>query len=59
MADKQRTSGTHKMTQNARITSNTRTTLVNKELSKIVVDLAGHQQGFPEGAVKLLEKKSL
>eukprot|EP00957_Ditylum_brightwellii_P013442 1014788-Ditylum_brightwellii.AAC.2 len=56
MADKQQTSGTHKTTQNARITSNASTTQVNEKLSKIVEDLAGHQQGFPEGAVELLEE---
>eukprot|EP00957_Ditylum_brightwellii_P085917 6536358-Ditylum_brightwellii.AAC.1 len=59
MADEQQTSGTHKTTQNVRIMSNARTTLDNEKLSKTVEDLAGHQQGSPEGAVKLLEEKSL
>eukprot|EP00957_Ditylum_brightwellii_P039915 3022008-Ditylum_brightwellii.AAC.1 len=59
MADEQRTSCTHKITQNTRITSNARITLVNEKLPKTVEDLAGHQQGFPEGAVELLEEKSL
>eukprot|EP00957_Ditylum_brightwellii_P083918 6377941-Ditylum_brightwellii.AAC.1 len=46
------------MTQNARITSNARTTLVNEKLPKTVEDLAVQQQGFPEGAVELSEEKS-
>eukprot|EP00957_Ditylum_brightwellii_P034225 2595233-Ditylum_brightwellii.AAC.1 len=59
MADEQQMSGTHKTTQNARISSNVRTTLAKEKLSKIVEDLAVQQQGFPKGAVELLEEKSL
>eukprot|EP00957_Ditylum_brightwellii_P171143 13028171-Ditylum_brightwellii.AAC.1 len=59
MADEQRTPGTHKMTQNARVTNNARVTLAKGKLSKTVEDLAVQQQGFPEGAVELLEEKSL
>eukprot|EP00957_Ditylum_brightwellii_P046558 3532809-Ditylum_brightwellii.AAC.1 len=59
MADEQQTPGTHKMTQNARITSNARGTLAKEKLSKTVEDLAGQQQGFPKGAIELSEEKSL
>eukprot|EP00957_Ditylum_brightwellii_P093499 7120328-Ditylum_brightwellii.AAC.1 len=59
MADKQQTPSTHKTTQNVRITNNARVTLVKGKLSKTVEDLAVQQQGFPEGAVELLEEKSL
>eukprot|EP00957_Ditylum_brightwellii_P170174 12954288-Ditylum_brightwellii.AAC.1 len=59
MADEQQTSGTYKTTQNMRITSNASTPQVKKKLSKTVEDLAGHRQGFPEGAIELSEGKSL
>eukprot|EP00957_Ditylum_brightwellii_P150416 11454009-Ditylum_brightwellii.AAC.1 len=59
MADEQRTSGARKLIQNARTTSKTSTPQVRKKLSKTVEDLAGHQQGFPKGAAKLSEEKSL
>eukprot|EP00957_Ditylum_brightwellii_P057400 4352272-Ditylum_brightwellii.AAC.1 len=59
MADEQRTPGTHKTTQNARITNNARVTLAKGKLSKTVEDLTVQQQGFPEGTVELLEEKSL
>eukprot|EP00957_Ditylum_brightwellii_P028296 2137567-Ditylum_brightwellii.AAC.1 len=47
------------MTQNARITSNARGTPATEKLPKTVEDLAAQQQGFSEGTVELLEKKSL
>eukprot|EP00957_Ditylum_brightwellii_P026617 2012631-Ditylum_brightwellii.AAC.1 len=59
MADKQRTTGTHKTTQNVRIMSNARGMLAIEKLSNTVEDLAVQQQGFPKGAVELLEEKSL
>eukprot|EP00957_Ditylum_brightwellii_P158587 12071406-Ditylum_brightwellii.AAC.1 len=59
MADKQQTPGTHKTTQNTRITNNARGTLAKEKLSKTVEDLGVQQQGFPKGAVELLEEKSL
>eukprot|EP00957_Ditylum_brightwellii_P069116 5246987-Ditylum_brightwellii.AAC.1 len=59
MADEQQTTGTHKTTQNARITSNARGTLAKEKLPKTVENLAVQQQGFPEGAVELSEEKSL
>eukprot|EP00957_Ditylum_brightwellii_P198240 15105430-Ditylum_brightwellii.AAC.1 len=59
MADEQQTTGTHKTTQNARITSNARGTPAIEKLSKTVEDLVVEQQGFPEGVVELLEEKSL
>eukprot|EP00957_Ditylum_brightwellii_P020261 1529230-Ditylum_brightwellii.AAC.1 len=59
MANDQQTSGEHKMIQNARSISKASTPSVKKTLSKTVEDLAGLQQGFPKGTVKLLEEKSL
>eukprot|EP00957_Ditylum_brightwellii_P080961 6158508-Ditylum_brightwellii.AAC.1 len=59
MADKQHTSGAHKLIQNTRTTSKASTPQVRKKMSKTVEDLAGHQQGFPKGTVKLSEEKSL
>eukprot|EP00957_Ditylum_brightwellii_P007428 562220-Ditylum_brightwellii.AAC.1 len=59
MADEQQTPGTHKMTQNTRITNNARGTLAKEKLTKTVEDLDIQQQGFPEGAVEVSEEKSL
>eukprot|EP00957_Ditylum_brightwellii_P105065 8008012-Ditylum_brightwellii.AAC.1 len=59
MADKQRTPGTHKMTQNARITNNVRGMLAKEKLPKTVEDLAVQQQDFSKGAVELSEEKFL
>eukprot|EP00957_Ditylum_brightwellii_P084509 6426086-Ditylum_brightwellii.AAC.1 len=59
MADDQQTSGKHKSIQNARSISKASTPNVKKKLSKTMEDLAGHQQGLPKGAVKLLGEKSL
>eukprot|EP00957_Ditylum_brightwellii_P110760 8448236-Ditylum_brightwellii.AAC.2 len=59
MADDQQTSSKHKLIQNTRSISKASTPNVKKKLSKTVEDLAGHQQGFPEGTVELSEEKSL
>eukprot|EP00957_Ditylum_brightwellii_P080478 6121272-Ditylum_brightwellii.AAC.1 len=59
MADEQQVSVAHKTIQNARSIIKARTPSVQKNLSQTVEDLAGHQQGFPKGAVKLSEEKSL
>eukprot|EP00957_Ditylum_brightwellii_P007325 556086-Ditylum_brightwellii.AAC.1 len=59
MADDQQTFSKHKSIQSARSISKASTPNVKKKLSKTVEDLAGHQQGFPKGAVELLEEKSL
>eukprot|EP00957_Ditylum_brightwellii_P108222 8256912-Ditylum_brightwellii.AAC.1 len=59
MANKQRTTSTHKTMQNTRITSNARGTLAIEKLSKTVEDLAVQQQSFPKGVVEFLEEKSL
>eukprot|EP00957_Ditylum_brightwellii_P082487 6271441-Ditylum_brightwellii.AAC.1 len=59
MANEQRASIAHKRIQNARSISKVRTPSVQKKLSKTVEDLAGHQQGFPEGAVKLFRGEIL
>eukprot|EP00957_Ditylum_brightwellii_P088355 6730366-Ditylum_brightwellii.AAC.1 len=59
MADEQQTSHKHKSIQNARSITKASTPNVKKKMSKTVEDLDGHQQGFPEGAVKLLKEKSL
>eukprot|EP00957_Ditylum_brightwellii_P055926 4237668-Ditylum_brightwellii.AAC.1 len=59
MADDQQTPGKHKSIQNVRSITKASTPNVKKKLSKTVEDLAGQQQGFPEGTVELLEEKSL
>eukprot|EP00957_Ditylum_brightwellii_P131428 10023846-Ditylum_brightwellii.AAC.1 len=59
MANEQQASVAHKTSQNARSISKARTPSVQKKLSQKVEDLAGQQQGFPEGVVKLSEDKSL
>eukprot|EP00957_Ditylum_brightwellii_P103609 7893786-Ditylum_brightwellii.AAC.2 len=59
MAYEQRLSVAHKTSQNTRSIGKSRTTNVHKKLSKTVKDLAGQQQGFPKGVVKLPEEKSL
>eukprot|EP00957_Ditylum_brightwellii_P096937 7382122-Ditylum_brightwellii.AAC.1 len=59
MANEQQASVAHKRIQNARSISKARTPSVNKKLSTTVEDLAGNQQGFPEGVVELSEEKLL
>eukprot|EP00957_Ditylum_brightwellii_P080573 6128883-Ditylum_brightwellii.AAC.1 len=58
MADEEQMSSKHKSIQIARSISKASTPNVRKKLSKTVEELAGHQQGFPEGVVEFLEEKS-
>eukprot|EP00957_Ditylum_brightwellii_P200684 15298487-Ditylum_brightwellii.AAC.1 len=59
MADDQQTSGEHKTIQSVKSISKASAPSVKKKMSKTVEDLAGVQQGFPEGTVELLEETSL
>eukprot|EP00957_Ditylum_brightwellii_P096726 7366801-Ditylum_brightwellii.AAC.1 len=59
MAIKLQSPVAHKSSLNTRSIGKARTTSGHKKLSKTVEDLAVQQQGFPKGAVKLSEEKSL